>query len=252
MKLGIYSDFHITSLQQSNKSIKRLIDNYNFASADVILFCGDIATINCIERFLKEVREVTMKPIVMCYGNHEFYNTRLNVEETTIKLNSILDEYDIDHEPVVINNKLFVPSTLFPEYSDNEFDKFLLRNKINDFRYIKDHTIDKMNDYHVNDKKFIYDAVRTSNIPVVMLTHFPPLSLHKHPRYPDSFATKYFYNNFVLNKYCKENIKLWAYGHDHWATDFYHEGIRFVSNPIGYTGEDCNQFDSFFKFFIED
>lgn len=233
MKIGVYSDLHMLP---ENFHLLRYFD---FKTPDVILFCGDITLSFIMDDFLKYVRKQTDKPIVMCYGNHEFYNSGKTIEETTIDLNKILDKYDVYHEPVFINNYHFIPSTLFPEYGNlnDVHDQVKLQTTINDFYYIKDHTIQNMNEYHKNDVKHIYNQVNANESYKVILTHYPPFKELMSPYFPESYTTNYFYNQFVINNNCRDKIKLWAYGHDHYSQTKEVNGILCVSNQKGYVGE---------------
>lgn len=70
----------------------------------------------------------------------------------------------------------------------------------------------------------------------IILTHFPVITNVSHPDYKNSkhIIKKYFENDIKLDK----NNLLYIHGHTHYSMDKEENGIRYVSNQLGYKREE--------------
>ena len=73
------------------------------------------------------------------------------------------------------------------------------------------------------------------------MTHFPP---HRdgtsNPKYlvQKSEINSYFaWPNGTLENFKLDNVLTWISGHTHWSYDFIENGVRLISNQIGYKSE---------------
>ena len=73
------------------------------------------------------------------------------------------------------------------------------------------------------------------------MTHFPPTrSGTSHPKYlaEKRTANSYFaWPNESIDKLNLRNVVTWISGHTHWSYDFEKNGIRLISNQLGYKSE---------------
>lgn len=104
-------------------------------------------------------------------------------------------------------------------------------------------SIESFNKMHEKSKKYIINTVNSSTKPTIIVTHFPPLQIGtSDPIYDDQEKNikDYFASN-ILNdeKLDKSKISCWIYGHTHYSNDFVHDGVRLISNQIGYMDEKC-------------
>jgi hypothetical protein len=79
-------------------------------------------------------------------------------------------------------------------------------------------------------------------MPCIVITHHLPLPELIHPKYLEGEhawdMNQWFATNLqqLVITYC-DKIKGWFYGHTHAPSCKTHFGVRFLCNPIGYSGE---------------
>jgi hypothetical protein len=115
---------------------------------------------------------------------------------------------------------------------------------MNDYSKIYGLTVDKTNDYHTANRKFLEDAME--KIPegkrcVVITHHVPSFNLisKRWRGNPLNEAFSADMDTFIMMYGHK--ISHWIHGHSHDRVDKVIEGVRFIRNPMGYPHErDCD------------
>jgi hypothetical protein len=76
-------------------------------------------------------------------------------------------------------------------------------------------------------------AAEETKKPLIVLSHHAPLTMNtSNPAYEgDPLSCTHSTDLSALMKPC---VKLWAFGHTHWRTDYMFRGVRIYSNPRGY------------------
>jgi hypothetical protein len=117
--------------------------------------------------------------------------------------------------------------------------------------------IDKeyFNKLHDNSLKNLVNIVKNTDKKLIIISHFPPLrktkvqgNLTSHKMYESQpeYLANYFANNLTnenLEQYeiteseLFDKVKLWVSGHTHYSYDFEYMSTRFLSNQIGYIGD---------------
>lgn len=248
MKIQIISDLH---LEFEHRSITK-------TESDVIVLAGDIH--NRYKRNLKFAGNLVnehKKPVISVFGNHEFY-TSGNVDLDYNKgLNLIAKEKDLyllECNTCIIDNIKFIGCTLWTDFSFNternvslqQNNAYLAQDKMSDFRYIrqKNHysrfnakkCIKLFNDSKIYLKNELSKGYQGKT---VIVTHFAPHINCIDPRYLKDELNCYFVAEVSeIIRECK--FDLWISGHSHYSSNFelFNGEKRFVSNQMGYPGEE--------------
>jgi hypothetical protein len=97
------------------------------------------------------------------------------------------------------------------------------------------------------------DDCRSTNLPMVVLTHhLPSFSLinedFRKPQYADinrAFASE-------VDEFIADPVVFWAHGHSHRYNDTRINGVRVVCNPMGYPGENTKKYREYLTIDVDD
>ncbi len=226
--------------------------------ADVLVLAGDIAPAKHSHRLEKLLAETNGKPTVLIYGNHEFYNNRMEdvEEQRTALCKRYPNVHLLDDSWVVINGVQFIGTTLWSDFkmhftADGRYGSFPTTAKqiaaqgITDFHRIayrgRIFTPDDAAELHAKARHLI-DVRRSTNWPTVVVSHFLPSPLSIDPQFANSTLNPYFASN------CEDlmggNMLAWIHGHTHASCKYRVNGTQVACNPRGYTGTENQVFDS--------
>ena len=233
MKIRLLSDLH-TEFRLPYKSEPLA----NYRGEDVLVLAGDIASgsTNTMD-VIKFFRDQGFPQIVYVPGNHEYYGT--GFDEFNAKMENKCLQFDNVHflnpGSVEIGGVLFVGGTLWTNFADNPFSQSAAKRGINDFRMIRDFSVNRCAGTYYQHFDYIKDQYEHRNgRKVVVVTHFLPARECIAPRFrgPD-LINDYFANN--LGEYISTmSDTTWLFGHTHDATDITLGDTRVVANPHGY------------------
>jgi predicted phosphodiesterase len=238
MRIQYISDIH---LEFYNSLPEKLILK---PEAEVLCLAGDIGFpySTRYEEFLVRMSKI-FKKVFIITGNHEYYNAQGNrhhtMEEIDDRIRQIISSYSLlnvtylDNEYEDYEGYRFVGSTLW-----SKCEVPIVEHCINDFRAIKEMSVDLYNSLHEISREFLKSEVVTASpLPVIVMTHhLPSYKL---------IDRKYINENKNLNKYFASDsddlfvptIMAWIYGHTHTGSVKEGHGIKFYCNPYGYPGE---------------
>ena len=158
-----------------------------------------------------------------------------SIDEVNTQINDIIKNNNLNKISFLNNTEeyyddhLFIGTTLWSHISNPN-------HLINDFRSIKDMTVDKYNGLHCDAKKFISPNIPNTNQKTVLLSHHLPSYSIIHPKYE-----KYLHYNQCFASNCdhliNDPVSLWLYGHTHTPKIDYINNVPVICNPIGYPGE---------------
>jgi predicted phosphodiesterase len=232
MKIQYISDIHLEFLSSIPK-----IDQIG----DVLVLAGDIGHpfSDIYKDFLIDMNK-KFKKVFLITGNHEFYfieKDRRTMEEIDDKIKYIINENNL-------NNITYLDDS-YEDYEGVRFCGATLWTKIinkqyinNDFKFIKDMSIEFRNELFNNSYEFINGVINNSNLPIIIITHHLP----SYDLINQVYRTNEF-ENFTqcyasdCSKLFKDPIKIWIFGHTHKECDTEINGIKFLCNPIGYPNE---------------
>lgn len=228
MKLQIVSDIHLET-RRNYPHITKI--------GDFLALLGDIGNpFSMIYKDFLLLQASKFDKVFLCLGNHEHYyhtydETVKKVQEIASETNNIflLNRTRIDLD----ENTILLGATLWSFVSDEHKTNIL--QKINDFRLIKDWSVETNNKQHALDVEWISNEIQCDKNVIVMTHHTPLLKDTCHPIYEGNDICTAFSTD--LSKLLKHPIKIWMSGHTHYSYDFMFNETRLVSNQMGYSGE---------------
>jgi len=256
MKIFLASDIHTERAQRNFDPFFEydcLLVNYP-QDADIIILAGDIGEwINGMEWARNHFKN---KTIIYTLGNHEYYDSDLNIiDELKLKAKE-LDIHLLDNDSVVIDDVRFLGTTLWTDF--NDFSNIAVSEAMatmNDYRYIKckDWWRDKNNKQQAMQ---LMDSISTKNYneemfspAVAYLLHKKALAwldceLHKehdgktvvitHHSPTMKTTTNHAYGSKLEKFIEQKKIDIWCHGHTHQSCDYEVSGTRIVCNARGY------------------
>ena len=229
--IKVLSDIHLESLTPFK--CKRLVDKIIGNKELILILAGDIGNPykSTYLSFLENISD-KFKKIFLIAGNHEFYNN--DIDYTQLKIQQLITDKNI----IYLNNTSydyeghkFIGSTLW-----SHVDPIITPININDVYSIKNFDRLKYNNLHFKCVESLNEMIGTSTLPCIVITHHMPLNELIDQKYQGLGYNQWFASDQSdLLKH--KNIPLWIYGHTHTCSDRVINNVRFVCNPIGYSGE---------------
>lgn len=247
-RFQVISDIHL----EMRKKIPQLV-----VSAPVLCLCGDIGypVLTTYWKFIEWCSN-NYECVFVIAGNHEFYHKKFSMQQVQEHMVKRCTEF---HNVVYLENK----TVLLRDVNGNELRVFGATMWTNTLVGINDMQIIQqgMNDYsnitftyaprerrlitpmdtsflHLSSKKALERELNEQNvIPLVVLTHHLP----SHDCIADELRQEQGILNHAyashLDQYIKPPIVLWAFGHSHKSRNMMINGVKMVSNPMGYPDE---------------
>ncbi|KAH8649904.1 putative calcineurin-like phosphoesterase [Xylariales sp. PMI_506] len=241
-RIQILSDLHLEVGQQ--------YASYTFpASAPLLLLGGDIGRLVDYDAYLKflEAQSSRFNKVLLVLGNHEFYGMD---HDTGLETARRLSEEPILNDKVVLLHRTrwddpdspltVLGCTLWSAIAENAREAIGLA--VSDFSRIDGWSIDKHNAAHGEDAAWLREQVQaitsrelgTAERRLLVATHHAPClqgtsaPAHANSRLTSAFATE------LLDQRGWDGVRVWAFGHTHYTTEFRRGGTRVVSNQRGY------------------
>lgn len=224
--------------------------------ANYLILAGDIGQLNhpLFYPFL-DYCSTNWKKIFYIPGNHEYYSLKKNMNELEFDYKYNIESrykniFYLNNSVAELDDDINIYGTIFwtnpPFSSSHEAQMYI--NDYNYIRYFKqglDQVVDldvpKVRELSNDSFKQLEDYLVRENKKTIVVTHFPPTRKGtSHPKYLSVKTNSNLYfawpdntlNNFRLN-----NVLAWISGHTHWSYDFEQNGIRLISNQLGYKSE---------------
>jgi predicted phosphodiesterase len=250
MKLGIASDIHM-EIQ------RRIVAPYSLdltsPGVDVLILAGDI---DCGSKLIDSIRELSLDlpdtDIIVVAGNHEYYHGHYDNLLREFRTNFAWDDriHFLEKEAVEIGGYRFLGCTLWSGFDclgerRGVLAERMVQNNINDFCVIRRDTgvfvPRDIKGLYQESRAWLQDELAKGNPEkTVVISHFPPSRLLRHPAFPEDDMTTYF------NANCDDLMQqfqpaLWVYGHNHHSDDQVIHGVRCVSHQCGYPNEELHE-----------
>ena len=243
--LQIVSDLHL----EYRKTLPDIVP-----SAPYLALCGDIGHPKkpLFRQLLNELSP-KFKQIFLIAGNHEYYNKKLSYDKINTIMSRIAMSYPnvsfLNNMSTDVGNYRILGTTLWTKIPDELAD--YVTKQMNDYRSIMyydktthshkpitvGHT-NKWNNENVVWLKHELAQAKLDDKKVIVLSHHAPIANNTiAPKFEHDRLNVAYVNN--LNELLTEPIVLWAYGHTHYATNFDVNGVKIVSNPLGYPAQTC-------------
>jgi hypothetical protein len=238
-KLHILSDLH---LDQNRDFVVPEVD------ANILVLAGDITTSELSH--LAPIYDASHRYDQVLYvpGNHEHYGG--DMESSSI---SNLEAAFKDKNFTLMNsrshtikedNLMILGTTLWTDFNKGDEEEMRAAEMcMNDFRgsikvYGKNLTPKNTIDFNKFSKEWIalhQDEPRLAAFRQVVVSHHLPSMELINPKYEGSALNHAFASN---QEHLFDHPLLWVCGHSHTAFDKEVKGLRIVSNPLGYPGEE--------------
>lgn len=249
MKLQMISDVHLEFRDNRYPHIPR--------KAPHIALLGDIGRpfSNVYKRFLQDLSR-RFDTVLVIAGNHEYYSTsrkKVTVGEIRDQMKSVCATFAnvhyLENSSIILEGRVRVlGATLWTNIPSDMWPT--VRKSMNDYRTC---FIDKYPDinvgvpmapehttnWHETTVKWLKEELSAPgyrNVPTVVLTHHAPYSKGTSDKKFDNNNEQCCYST-DLSKMFAPPIVAWAYGHTHHPFDELVNGVRVLSNPLGYPGE---------------
>ncbi|KAI0778285.1 Ser/Thr protein phosphatase protein [Trametes elegans] len=257
IRIQVLSDLHL-EFPPPRWSTRHGRDSYQYelpAEAEILALLGDIGVTDDDRLYdWLRIQLQRFKLVFFLAGNHEPYGS--SIEQSTAKLSEFAEKcalsaeqhgsgqpsgrfvflnrtrYDLSDSVTVLGCTLW--SRLDPAR------KFSIRLGLTDFSQITQFTPRLYQSLHAQDLSWLERSISdiAASEPhrriIVMTHHAPTVAGTSNPRYAGSPISSAFATELVGGLCWVEQVKVWAFGHTHWACDFEREGVRVVSNPKGY------------------
>lgn len=206
--------------------------------ADVHVFAGDIHTnAKSLRKFFVKVRQLTPKPLIYVYGNHEFYDHDLATykQEYERELEGVVTL--LDNSFVEIDGVRFLGTGLYTDLS-NPIEAITVAMGMTDFNLVQYNghklTPQVWDAHHRTALQFLEDNLRRGD---VVVTHTSPSYQLCAKQYRGN-KTSAGYHTELYYLIEKKKPALWIYGHDHNVhQDKMIANTRCVCNQRGYNHE---------------
>lgn len=254
----LLSDLHLEMPRRGTPSIFDLEP-----TAPYLVLAGDIGypREKVYQRFLFAMAKKFQKVFVVA-GNHEFYHSEYykelenmaNICKTRDNLiflhkgSYLLEQQDAEGN---IEKLRVLGTTLWSDIPPN--DRPVIAFSLNDYNLITINnggwcvplTIDNTLAMFRDEKTWLENQIQASkeqNEKVLVITHHAPkIKGTSAPDYECSPLTSAFASN--LNELWGPPIHTWFFGHTHYCSDQTINGMRLVSNQMGYVHENLQNFD---------
>ncbi|MFH0255907.1 metallophosphoesterase [Vibrio rumoiensis] len=241
----IISDLHE---EFSGITVKDLVN----PQADIVILAGDITHgVGLAEIALTAAKSEPQIEFVVIAGNHEFYHKDFDyldflaciplwnqlsknlhfLENTSI----VLDKYDLE---------IFGGIGWTNLRGLNDVNTLSLQMRLNDFKYISVNrqrlTAAKMKALNAEFRSACIKSMSSScSKNKIVVSHFPQSMALKHSEFPLELLTYYFCSddNELIRELSNLGVKIMLSGHTHDNFDSMVEGVRQISNQIGYPNE---------------
>lgn len=234
--------------------------------AEVLALCGDIgAPAEDSYKRLLAWASANYKWVFVIAGNHEFYNSSRAMCEIKEQISAVAVALPnvtfLNNESTVVkynNGKVRIfGSTLWSDVTMNSHlvgyymnDYSRIRKKVyplggTDYIRTKVKPADTTGLFHAAVfalKKSIQESTSDETPLVVLTHHLPSYSLIHEDFTRGELSDLNCAYASDLDNLIRDPVVLWAHGHSHRCNDTRINGVRVVSNPMGYPGEDTKKY----------
>jgi predicted phosphohydrolase len=238
MNFHLISDIHLEFRYYSLKSHINKYNRFGIPENEEInlILAGDVGypEQRVFNDFIKSVIKL-YDNVFMVIGNHEYY--KKDIDSTKNLLNDIKypNFYLLDNTSLFHNNIYIIGSTLWTYLEENDQGR---KYPINDYKFIKDMTIEKTNEMFLENKKYLKDMIdkcTEEKKDCIVITHHIPSFDLINPIFKGGEINSFFASN--CDGLIKPPVRVWAYGHTHLKANHNINGVELICNPKGYPNE---------------
>ena len=191
-------------------------------------------------------------PVVYVMGNHEYY--RRDYEETLGEARVLAKELGnvhlLEQNYVDVHGVRIAGCTLWTDFDcfgseQQSSAMWVAWNSLSDYSVIRYRrgmlTPSITRELCLKSRAWLDDAVSSSPLPLVVVTHHAPTMHTFNPRIEPDALTACFHNDWP--ELVRDPVRAWIHGHNHWCQSKLVNDIPIISNQRGYPREDVGEFD---------
>lgn len=222
-RYSLASDLHVDTGHESRVTTMPWLSNIILAGDT----CNGLENLGIIQKFQRRGHQVFAVP-----GNHEHYRGSGDLVATERSF----------YEKLGLSQRVEVVPCLTILGCNGWYvvdDPYHWQNYMSDARYVD---AEQVNDAAFAQSAWLGDELDKLEGRAIVVTHTAPCMETLDPRYEGSAGNPYFFNPlmvWVMKAYA-DKIAVWHHGHTHTGMDKTVHGVRIVSNPRGYPGENPN------------
>jgi len=240
MKIRIYSDLHLEFGRPFWPSTQG-------GEEELVVLAGDIAVGALGVRWATEA--FPHVPVVYVMGNHEYYRREfpeliddcLDVAQgSTVH---VLEREALDIAGIrVLGCSLWTDYALLGEDRIPEAQQWADEN-LADHSYIRRRGPDRFTPGHAaeafaQDSRWLDEQITQAEkeaVPLLVVTHHGPTAATQDPFYQGQIGSACFHSN--ADHLIRPPVRMWIHGHTHYNVDLMQNGVRLISNQLGYPKE---------------
>lgn len=241
----IMSDLHLEVGQQYQE--------FDFpVTGRLLILAGDIGRLIDYEEYrtFLERQVARFAKVFLVLGNHEFFG--LSYEEGISKAKQLSQEPTLEARLILLDREIWTDEitgsiimgcTLWSFIPDSA--KAVVESKVNDYKKIDGWSVDKHNQIHAGDAAWLTSELQSlsdaskanhqqqgRNI-LVVTHHAPSLTGTSAPEHVNNPWTPAF-ATVLLPRLNTDRVKTWVFGHTHFTTEFFSDGVHLIANQRGY------------------
>jgi len=227
MKIRLLSDVHQEFYEDR--------DLYTNKGEEVLVIAGDLNVghdrcWSALKRFAEHTKEVIYVP-----GNHEYYHGNIAEFDDYLKRFSYgTSVHFLNPGRVSIGGVTFIGAALWSNFGNNDFNRVICANRINDFRVIKGFSGTKCAELYEQHAGYIKDQYEAVEGKKVIITHFLPATECIAPEFKGPDIINYYFANDLGGWISELEDTTWLYGHTHTPGEQTIGTTRLIANPYGY------------------
>lgn len=218
--------------------------------APYLILAGDIGRLIDYEKYLEFLRLTSrgFRHVYLVLGNHEFYG--LSRAEGLKAAEALQSDDDLRVKLTILNrvranlnSEVTVLGCTLQSHITPE-SRAIVESKINDFRKIKDWTVDNHNAEHARDVQWLQSEIQSisrenPNQRILVITHHAPSYLNtSDPAHLNNAWSSAFCTDLIESQLPSwpgsSSVKSWVFGHTHWTITFQFGKTILASNQRGY------------------
>lgn len=221
--------------------------------ADIVIVAGDITHgVGLVELAVQAAKSNPHIEFIVISGNHEFHQRGFDYHDylSCIPLwNQLSDNLHFLENTSVVLNKFDLEIFGGVGWTNlgrlNDVNTLSLQMRVSDFESISVNnevlTPSKMRELNFEFRNACIDSMSASTAQnKIVVSHFPQSIELRHSEFPTDLLASYFCSddNKLIRELANHGVEVMVSGHTHDNFDCIVEGVRQVSNQVGYSHED--------------
>lgn len=240
MKIRIYSDLHL-------EFGRPFWPATHSGEEELVVLAGDIAVGTAGVQWA--IESFPHVPVVYVMGNHEFYRHDIDsLIAACMSMAKGTNVHILECGALDIGGIRILGCTLWTDYAllgaDRvpEAQQWAAQN-LADHAYIRlwgqerFYPPDAAEEYAENVQRLDEQITQAEKdgVPVLVVTHHGPTAATEDPYYKGQISSTCFHSN--ADHLIRPPVRMWIHGHTHYNVDLMHQGVRIISNQLGYPRE---------------